>query len=155
MADQPNTTSAADELITAPAPPKPLDMKLLQAGDAAETLRFQQMGQAAALTDEQRLAQIANGVPLAGPSVSVGQQLTDADFSGAVENLLGLGLNPVMINEVISGKKFLPQHLQQATWRKEALLADAKWVASWLAGDPVCAYEMTLCNSIITGGRDG
>jgi hypothetical protein len=88
MADQPNTTSAADELITAPAPPKPLDMKLLQAGDAAEVARFQQMGQAAALTDEQRLAQIANGVPLTGPSVSVGQQLTDSDFSGAVENLL-------------------------------------------------------------------
>ena len=88
----PNTapTAAADELITAPAPPKPLDLAKLEAGDPVELARLGQMSAAIALTDSQRLAAIAAGrrIDNGGVEATANGQLTNRDTEFAVKTIL-------------------------------------------------------------------
>jgi hypothetical protein len=151
----PLPTNAANELVTAPAPPKPLDLGLLQSGDATELARLEQMTAASALSDEQRLAAIAKGATLSDSEVTAGSQLNNRDFSSAVDDLRSRGLNLKMVDEILSGRKFPPEQVQTAVMKKEMLLRDPEWVARWLGGDRVCQYEMLLVDGVITNGAIG
>src|SRR5262245_31289442 len=85
----PPPSSAASELVTSPAPPAPLDITKLRAGDAIELARLQNMSMRSPLTDSERVQQIASGQTLDLTNENtVDGQLSNRNFTAAVTDLL-------------------------------------------------------------------
>src|SRR5262245_18047247 len=136
--------NASHDLVTAHDPPRALDLGKLQSGDAAELLRLDQMTAATALTDEQRIASIAAGIPLAtGPEVTAGQQLTNRDFNSAVAGLLDDGARPeLVINYLATGKSDDPRGPEYARMWFEKLERDPEMQKRLLSGDPTLRRQL-------------
>lgn len=152
----PSNTSAADELIAPPAPPDaPLDLGKLQAGDPAEMQRFHTQTAAAALTDAQRMEQIAAGIPLAsGPEITTSSQLSNRDFSSAVADLLDRGARPDLIASYLStGKSDDPIGHEGAKIWFQKLESDGEMQRKLLAGDPELKRQLLAASIYMAGAH--
>src|SRR5262249_30519089 len=112
----PPPSAAVQDLTT---PPAPIDLAKLQANDAIELARLEQMSMQSAQTDAQRLAQMASGQPLdMANENTTGQQLSNRNFTDAVTDLLDRGARPdLVVNYLASGRSDDPRgHEFAAEW---------------------------------------
>jgi len=154
FAAPPSTAAAA--LVTSPAPPAPLDITKLQAGDQIELARLQNQSMESALTDSQRVQRIASGQALDMTNENtVDGQLSNRNFASAVADLLEGGARVDLVtNFLATGRSDDPHgHEFAAEWFRR-LEHDPEMQQKLLRNDPETRRRFLAASMYMAGRHD-
>jgi hypothetical protein len=107
-------------------------------------------------TEAERVDRALTGTPVTGPSVTVGNQIPEADFFSAVQDDIAAGVKPELIKSYLStGRSDDPLGHVAAKFWLDLFERDAGMQRRYADGDPVMRRRFKTAQYYLAGKHDG